>query len=176
MHESESSGGKNRTQIHDCQMEQTEFVQTTHKVSFCYFCHHIQMHRIWVWRKRYTPPNPACAPKLGSAQGMHQLCFLQTLGEVKQPNILFRDAVFFSFSLLIFGSDISWLTFNTSAANQKFIKTSRRQEQPAVPGEHGFIHKLFKTYSLLRSKHEAVTVNPSLPTQDDYPLHLETTQ
>lgn len=100
--------------------------------------------------------------KQGSVQGTHGLCFLQTLGKVEEPNVLFRDAVFFS--LLIFGSDISWLTFNKSTANQKFIKTSRRQVQPAISGVCGFVHKLFKTYSLLRSKHEAVTVNPSFGT------------
>lgn len=112
--------------------------------------------------KKVCTPKPRMHSKQGSVQGTHWLCFLQTLGKVEEPNVLFRDGGFFS--LLIFGSDIRWLTFNKSAANQKFIKTSRRQVQPAIAGVCGFVHKLFKIYSLLRSKHEAVTVNPSLST------------
>lgn len=81
----------------------------------------------------------------------------------------------FSFSLLIFVSDTSWLTFNMSITNQKFINTSRKQVQPEISREQVFIHKLSKIYSLLRSKHKAVGMSPSLLTQDDYPLHLETT-
>lgn len=101
-----------------------------------------------------------CTPN----KGIHQLCFLQALGEVKQLNALFSDAILFSFSLLIFHSDVFWLTVNTSTTNQKFIKTSRRQVQPEISREHVFVHELFKIYSLLRSKHKAVTPNPSLNT------------
>lgn len=171
MHKFEFSGRNNRVQIHNCQMD-----QATHKTQFYCFCYHRQVHRIRIQCKtcRKGLSYTACTPK--TVQAMHQLCFLQTLREIQQLNVVLSDAMLFSFSLLIFGSDVSLLTFNMSAANQKLIKTSRRQVQTEISGELVFVHKLFKIYSLLRSKHKAVTMNTSLLTQNNHLQHLETTQ